>query len=344
MEDLINRDMKKLFPSVAHLAKVRVPLNQLIVSVTKPRLQIVIVDAQDHVLSTFDVDISKYTEGHLRKLGATILTNAAVTGVTEKHVEVSVGGKVEAIPCGMCIWATGIKQRPVIESFRRDIGAVQSSTKGLLVDDSLRVLGADGIWAIGDCATIHQPRLLSKTAELFAQLSALQNGQVSVAEVILLLRRHTKTYPQLKLVARELEDNAAQSDLLDSAGFKLLLERADSQLRALAATAQVANQQGRYVAESLNQTIGNAEDASVAPFKYRHIAAMAYVGQEKAVADFSSNAGFMRFLRLTGLSAFFLWRSVYFSQLFSTERRLTLAMDWTRSMVGRLVVLPLSRC
>ncbi len=66
---------------------------------------------------------------------------------------------------------------------------------------------------------------------------------------------------------------------------------------------------------------------------------MAYIGGDEAIADFSSGGKILSALNLSpsaGWGTYWLWRSVYFSELFTTRNRAQLAFDWTRSkLFGR---------
>ena len=78
---------------------------------------------------------------------------------------------------------------------------------------------------------------------------------------------------------------------LDFEEFKQSLKQLDRKLKSLPATAQVASQQGEYLARLLNKTNGEViagttealEQRKIAPFKYRHMGSFAYVGDNKAV-------------------------------------------------------------
>ena len=70
-----------------------------------------------------------------------------------------------------------------------------------------------------------------------------------------LVRRKSKKYPQLELYAKDAistfyGDQKDKHLTLDE--FKKILEKADSHLRSLPATAQVAAQQGEYLAKLFN--------------------------------------------------------------------------------------------
>ncbi len=107
----------------------------------------------------------------------------------------------------------------------------------------------------------------------------------------------------------------------------------------------MANQQGKYLGKKLNQIIlaqktksfPSSSDYSVdtdnpkpdiddrlPPFSYAHLGSLAYIGNA-AVADFGTGWTWMG-----GLSAVYLWRSVYFSEQVSFRTRALLALDWSK--------------
>jgi NADH:ubiquinone reductase (non-electrogenic) len=79
--------------------------------------------------------------------------------------------------------------------------------------------------------------------------------------------------------------------------FQAQLEELDKGLRSLPATAQVASQQGEYLARLFKQhpiTVRTKEQGAsgpgelpenAQPFKYRHMGSLAYIGADKAVFD-----------------------------------------------------------
>lgn len=80
-------------------------------------------------------------------------------------------------PYGLLIWATGNTARAVTRKLMNTLSDVQTSRRGLLVDDHLRLLGAEGIFALGDCtATSYAPTAQAASqqgrylARIFGQL------------------------------------------------------------------------------------------------------------------------------------------------------------------------------
>ncbi|KAL1589939.1 hypothetical protein WHR41_01312 [Cladosporium halotolerans] len=66
------------------------------------------------------------------------------------------------------------------------------------------------------------------------------------------------------------------------------------------------------------------------PFEYSHQGSLAYIGSEKAVADISWLTGN---LATGGQLTYFFWRSAYLSMCFSTRNRVLVFMDWMKSYI-----------
>lgn len=139
----------------------------------------------------------------------------------------------------------------------------------------------------------------------------------------------------------------------------------DCAVAGYAPTAQVASQEGAFLARlfnnmaktealenkiselssSINVQPGNSAAISreieeherqlrrikdVKPFHYSHQGSLAYIGSEKAVADvtwFNGNVA------AAGSLTFLFWRSAYISMCFSTRNRLLVINDWLKSKV-----------
>lgn len=78
--------------------------------------------------------------------------------------------------------------------------------------------------------------------------------------------------------------------------------------------------------EALERHLKKIRD--VKPFKYTHQGSMAYIGSEKAVADVSWWNGN---LATGGSMTYLFWRSAYLSMCFSTRNRVLVILDWLKS-------------
>lgn len=88
----------------------------------------------------------------------------------------------------------------------------------------------------------------------------------------------------------------------------------------LSATAQVAQQQAKYLARSLNK------ENTVEDFVFYPLGLMAYIGSKRSLLD-TKNIG------LSGFIGFLAWRSVYLTRLGSLKNKLQVPFDWTRTLI-----------
>ncbi len=92
------------------------------------------------------------------------------------------------------------------------------------------------------------------------------------------------------------------------------------------ATAQVAQQQGKYLARSLAR---ERAGKPARPFRYRPMGMLAYVGAGRALADLPN-------VKWSGRSAWIFWRSVYLTKLVSSANKLKVLFDWFKArLLGR---------
>lgn len=91
--------------------------------------------------------------------------------------------------------------------------------------------------------------------------------------------------------------------------------------KGLPATAQVAQQLGLFLAKYLNK-----EMKVSAPFKFKNLGMLAYIGGHKALADTPQFKG-------TGFKTFLLWRSAYLTRLVSFKNKLLVIFDWTKTFL-----------
>ncbi len=91
----------------------------------------------------------------------------------------------------------------------------------------------------------------------------------------------------------------------------------------LPATSQVAQQEGRYLARSLNRI---ARGRRIIPFSYRHYGMLAYIGSNRALADLERVKGH-------GFSTWLFWRSTYLTKLVSWKNKMLVVFDWLKTSV-----------
>lgn len=89
----------------------------------------------------------------------------------------------------------------------------------------------------------------------------------------------------------------------------------------LPSTAQVAQQQGLYLANLFNSGRINYK-----PFKFKNFGMLAYIGGHKALADTPQFKG-------TGFKTFVFWRSAYLTKLISFKNKLLVLFDWIKTFL-----------
>ena len=86
----------------------------------------------------------------------------------------------------------------------------------------------------------------------------------------------------------------------------------------LPATAQVAQQQGKYLANALNNM---KEKKTVPKFTFYFLGNMAYVGGYNSVLE-------SKYVNLSGLVSWIAWRAAYFTRLGSWSNKVQVPFDW----------------
>jgi NADH dehydrogenase len=97
--------------------------------------------------------------------------------------------------------------------------------------------------------------------------------------------------------------------------------------RALPGVAQVAMQQGRYVARAIKRRLAGK---SLPPFHYRDKGSLAVIGRNFAVAD-------LGFLRLDGMVAWLIWAAVHIRGLVEFDNKMLVLLQWAWHYVTRKV-------
>ncbi|KAK1424541.1 hypothetical protein QVD17_19871 [Tagetes erecta] len=334
LHDFVSEDLVKLYPSVKDLVK------------------ITLLEATDHILNMFDKRITTFAEEKFHRDGIDLRTGAMVVKVSDKEISTKVikTGEISTIPYGMAVWSTGIATRPVVMDFMKQIG--QANRRVLATDEWLRVEGTNSIYALGDCATINQRKVMEDISAIFNKADKDNSGTLTVKEFQEALDDICDRYPQVKLYLNNKQmsslvdllkeskgDVAKESIELNVEEFKSALSQVDSQMKNLPATAQVAAQQGTYLADCFNrmeECTKNPEGPlrfresgrhRFRPFRYRHLGQFAPLGGEQTAAQLPGDWVSI------GHSSQWLWYSVYASKQVSWRTRSLVVSDWMRRFI-----------
>eukprot|EP00698_Gefionella_okellyi_P023492 TRINITY_DN8040_c0_g2_i1.p1 TRINITY_DN8040_c0_g2~~TRINITY_DN8040_c0_g2_i1.p1 ORF type:complete len:568 (+),score=127.28 TRINITY_DN8040_c0_g2_i1:188-1891(+) len=314
LHDHLHDDLHKLYPNLC-----------------KEIVKITIIQSGSHILNTFDRKISEYAEKSFSSQKIDVRTGARVIAVKDGAVQISTAAGKEDISFGVCLWATGIKARPLVQQLAKAIGPVQDNRLGLVSDNHLRVAGTDNVFALGDCCSVAQPLMLARFKELFAIADKDGSGNLDFSEFKELVDATSKVYPQIREYGLYIEQMFAEGDtnkdgVISIEEFAVLLEKVDKKLRSLPATAQVASQQGEYLAKTFNAMAKGEAFDSQTPFHYRHFGSFAYIGDEKAVMELPTGI-------LSGWFTYWMWRGAYTIKQVSLRTKALTSVDWVRSKI-----------
>ncbi|KAI7859676.1 pyridine nucleotide-disulfide oxidoreductase-domain-containing protein [Circinella umbellata] len=322
--DWMNEDLVKWFPKIL-----------------REDMSVTVIQSRDHILNQMAAEISDYAEEKFSREGINVITNTRVLRILKDKVIYKKKNPIEGEPpfgevsYGLCLWSTGIAMTPFATMLAEKLGT-QVHKRAIQTDIYCRVLGIpDGsVFAIGDCATIKNVKLLEHIMDIFEEADEDKDGSLTFGEFKRCIKRIMKRYPVTKqhigeLVSTFNKYDADHSNTLELEEMRSLLGDIDKKMTQLPATAQVASQQGVYVGKLLNQLAKN-RDAALHPFQYNHFGSLAYLGNT-AVGEFGPG-----YKMIGGLYAQYLWRSVYWSKQVSLRTRINLSIDWTRgALFGR---------
>lgn len=333
LHDFVNEDIVKLYPNVKDLVK------------------ITLLEAGEHILNMFDKRITVFAEEKFRRDGIELKTGSMVVKVSDKEISAKErSGEISSMPYGMVLWSTGIGTRPVIMEFMKQIG--QTNRRVLATDEWLRVEGCDSVYALGDCATINQRKVMEDISAIFSKADKDNSGTLTVKEFQEVIDDICQRYPQVELYLKNKQmgsivdllkeakgDVAKESIELDIEELKKLFSQVDSRMKNLPATAQVAAQQGAYLANCFNR-MEECEKSPEGPlrfrgegrhrfrpFRYKHFGQFAPLGGEQTAAQLPGDWVSI------GHSSQWLWYSVYASKQVSWRTRVLVVSDWTKRFI-----------
>lgn len=131
MHDFLSRPLARKYPSLA------------------PKARLLLVEAQEMLLSGFKPKMSGLAMRHLRSRGIHLLLGTRITGVWAGGIETADG---QTIPSRTVIWAAGVKPVPVVDS----LPFAKARDGRVLVNQYLEVADTRGVYVIGDCSYLPQ--------------------------------------------------------------------------------------------------------------------------------------------------------------------------------------------
>ncbi|KAJ4835060.1 External alternative NAD(P)H-ubiquinone oxidoreductase B4, mitochondrial [Turnera subulata] len=184
---------------------------------------------------------------------------------------------------------------------------------------------------------------------IFSRADKNNTGTLDLKDFREVVDHICERYPQVQLYLQKqklknfdsLLKNAQENETkqIDIETFKQCLSEVDSQMKSLPPTAQVAAQQGEYLADCFNRMedcdknpegpLRTRESGRhrFHPFRYKHFGQFAPLGGEQTAAQLPGD-----WISI-GYSTQWLWYSVYASKQVSWRTRCMVVSDWFRRYI-----------
>ncbi|XP_057953911.1 external alternative NAD(P)H-ubiquinone oxidoreductase B1, mitochondrial-like [Malania oleifera] len=328
LHDFVMEDLVKLYPMV------------------KDHVKITLIHSNDHILNTFDQRISSFAEQKFKRDGIEVITGCHVRNVSDKEITLKEKStkEVHSKPYGIIVWSTGVGIRPVIREFMKQINQ-QDNTRALVTDEWLRVKGCEDVYAIGDCATIEQRKVMEDILSIFKAADEDNSGTLTVKEFERILDDVCARYPQVDLYLKTkpmrnlFKDSKGSDKVISLEEFKVAISQADLKTKSLPSIAQVAAQQGAYLSQCFNRMEKTKDKPEgplrfegsgrhqFRPFRYKHFLHFVSMGTEP-VTELPGDK------ILEGHNSRWLWHSVYAIGQVSWRTRILVISDWIRKRVS----------
>ncbi len=110
-------------------------------------IRVVVVHPGKFILPELGEELGRYAEKKLKQRKVEVIKGVRVASFDGSTVKLSDG---KSIPTATLIWTAGTKPSPAVEAL-----SCQKERGRILVNENLAVPGVPGLWAVGDCAAVH---------------------------------------------------------------------------------------------------------------------------------------------------------------------------------------------
>lgn len=155
---------------------VRETVREFYKNIYMTEIKIILVTAEDKILAEVDEELGKFALQKLKENGVEFMMNALVNGATINSTRLDNGS---VIPCHTIIWTAGVTPNKLISTLPCD----HNNESGRIISNGyLEVPGYNGVYALGDCAYITNPKT-GKPYPPTAQY-AIRQGKVAAKNII----------------------------------------------------------------------------------------------------------------------------------------------------------------
>ncbi|CAG7658845.1 NAD(P)/FAD-dependent oxidoreductase [Paenibacillus allorhizosphaerae] len=141
-------------------------------------ISVYLLNAQERLFPEAPEKVGRKLDQTLSECGVTVLHGRKAMREEAGVVKLNIGGCLAA---GLCIWTIGLIPNPVL----RGMGLPLTPDGQVLVDECYRVQGMPGVYSIGDCARIVDPRT-GKADQMTCKeggLQATRLGKIVMADL-----------------------------------------------------------------------------------------------------------------------------------------------------------------
>jgi NADH dehydrogenase len=142
-------------------------------------VRVILVNASWRILPEVSEDLSEFALQKLRESGVEVILNKRLASYTNSQAKLNDG---TLIPTFTLIWAGGVTPSKLIE----DLSCEHDERGRIIVNNYLQVHKYDGVFALGDCASITDPHT-KKPYPPTAQ-HAIREGKVTAKNLISILK------------------------------------------------------------------------------------------------------------------------------------------------------------
>lgn len=275
--DLCNEDLKRLYPTLI------------------PFVKISIYDVAPKILPMFDSKLADYAIDHFKRDGIKVKTNHNILelrpglpegqNVTGGDACFTLKTKQEGeIGIGMCVWSTGLMMNPFVQQALDDVHIYPSTS-----------------------TTIKNPSSVPPTSEEWIIKRDAKTGGLIVDD-------HFRT----KLVPRSsaAKGTNGRTPVATMQNVFALGDVSVMEGNPLPATAQVANQEAKWLGRALNKGFTGPG------FTFRNLGVMTYLGDMRAIMQTGGHT------EIKGRTAWLIWRGAYLTQTISWRNKLLIPIYW----------------
>lgn len=145
-------------------------------------LRVVLIHPGSVILPELGEKLGRYAQTKLGQRKIEIRVSTKVDGVFERGVKLSDGTMIES---GTLVWTAGTSPHPILQTL-----PCESEKGRIVVNEYMEVPGWPGVWALGDCAIVPDP----KTGKAYPPTAqhALREGKVLGQNIIATIRSGKK--------------------------------------------------------------------------------------------------------------------------------------------------------